>query len=167
MISYQRLPLGDSTGAVASAAPRHVQFAPSAVLYGAEQGGADPALPEGQPSGLAARAGAQLASAAAPAADLAVVDAARAEAARADASQAEAVRAEGVRAAAAAAKEAMEAAKALDAKMESRLGSFDAHLAAMRESIDANSIALGLLLQDAEARREGEAAPSLMGSVSA
>ena len=166
MISYQRLPLGDSTGAVASAAPRHVQFAPSAVLYGAEQGGADPALPEGQPSGLA-RAGAQLASAAAPAADLAVVDAARAEAARADASQAEAVRAEGVRAAAAAATEAMEAAKALDAKMESRLGGFDAHLAAMRESIDANSIALGLLLQDAEARREGEASPSLMGSVSA
>lgn len=51
------------------------------------------------------------------------------------------------RAATEAAKEAVETAKALEAKMEARLQGMDVHLTALRDSIDANSIALGILLQ--------------------
>ena len=41
----------------------------------------------------------------------------------------------------------------LDAKVEARLYAVDATLASLREAVDANSIALGILVQDVQARR--------------
>ena len=42
-----------------------------------------------------------------------------------------------------------------DQKTDERLAKVDQQLAALKEAIDANSLALGILLQDADARRRG------------